>query len=91
MPILNSLTGMNEADRLGLETYLESSEDGMALYEACGFKCLSTSYWDAKKENPSQKWKELEESLGTPIMTHLMWRPVGGKVRKGETGSPMKA
>lgn len=47
--------GAEEADRLGLDSYLESSPEGKTLYEKSGFEVLDTfvadfSKWDGPKE-----------------------------------------
>lgn len=40
---------LEEADRLGYDTYLESSKSGKPLYEKCGFKEISLFRFDAGK------------------------------------------
>ena len=80
--------GVHEADRLGLETFIEATDDGKPLYEACGFTYMSTNYWESVKRNPSKKWIELSEYFQTPIHNYLMWRPKGGIFVEGETVVP---
>ena len=50
--------GADEADRLGLESYLEASPDGKFLYEKRGFRELETikmdfSKWGGPKDHPT--------------------------------------
>lgn len=50
--------GAEEADRLGLESYLEASPEGKSLYEKRGFEVLDTfvadfSKWGGPKEHGS--------------------------------------
>lgn len=76
--------GMREADRLGLEIFLEATDDGKPCYEAHGFLYMGTNYWEAAKRNPSKEWAALERYLQTPIHTYLMWRPVLGRLEGEE-------
>lgn len=80
--------GIREADRLGLETFIEATDDGKPCYEALGFVYMGTHYWESAKRNPSKEWSRWSAYLGTPIHTYLMWRPVGGVFVEGETVVP---
>ncbi|KAI4150567.1 MAG: hypothetical protein L6R39_002250 [Caloplaca ligustica] len=80
--------GVREADRLGLEAFIEATDDGKPAYEATGFTYMGTQYWESARRNPSEKWVELERYLQTPIHNYLMWRPKGGRFVEGETAIP---
>ena len=62
---------------MGLETYIDATEVGIPLFEACGFVKASRVDIDASKDEPSQQWKELREKL-LPFSFWPMWRPVRG-------------
>lgn len=62
---------------MGLETYIDATEAGIPLCEACGFVKASRVDFDAFKREPSQQWKDLREEL-LPFSFWPMWRPVRG-------------
>ena len=80
--------GTQKADELGLEAFVESTDYGKPCYEQHGFTYMNTVYMDTAKQNPSEKWMELEKELRTPFHCFLMWRPKGGNFIKGETVIP---
>ena len=49
---------------------------------------METNYWQTGKLNPCKQWEEMESYLQTPVHTHLMWRPKGGRFVNGETVVP---
>ncbi|KAI1500855.1 acyl-CoA N-acyltransferase [Biscogniauxia marginata] len=75
--------GMKKADELGLEIYLDSTPHGKPLYEVNGFTCLDENFIKPQRDNPDEKWKEIEQKVG-PFTFWLMWRPVGGKHETGK-------
>ena len=80
--------GMEKADELGLEAFVEATDDGKPCYEHHGFTYMNTVYMDPAKRNPSKKWSEMEKELRTPVHLYLMWRPKGGRFVDGETVVP---
>ncbi|KAF2674879.1 acyl-CoA N-acyltransferase [Microthyrium microscopicum] len=40
--------GMDKADKLGLENYLEASQAGKKLYESCGFRAIKEMQFDMR-------------------------------------------
>ncbi len=52
--------GVEEADRLNLEAFIEATDLGKVTYEACGFVYAGSNYLESAKRNASQKWRELE-------------------------------
>lgn len=80
--------GTEKADELGLEAFVESTDDGKACYEQHGFIYMNTFYMDSAKRDPSKKWVEMGNYLKTPVHCYLMWRPRGGKFEEGKTVVP---
>lgn len=80
--------GTEKADELGLEAFVESTNDGKPCYEKHGFTYMNTFYMDSTRRNPSKKWVEMENYLKTPIHCYLMWRPKGGYFEEGKTVVP---
>ncbi|RYP50307.1 hypothetical protein DL768_004160 [Monosporascus sp. mg162] len=79
--------GKAKADQLGLETFLDATAMGKPLYEANAYIPIEDNLIHPQKENPDEKWKDLEEKVG-PFTLTLMWRPVGGKYETGKTIKP---
>lgn len=71
--------GTKKADELGLESYVESTEDGQGFYEGHGFKVFDHFYLDIKKAEPEEEFKRLTKELALPLHGLYMWRPKGGK------------
>ncbi|POS72410.1 hypothetical protein DHEL01_v209191 [Diaporthe helianthi] len=67
--------GMEQADKLGLEVYLDSTGPGRPLYEANGFSYIQEHHIRPRKENPDREWQELEQKVG-PIVFWPMKRAV---------------
>ena len=68
--------GIDQADSLGLESFVEATPMGKFLYEAHGYKSIK-EVSVLRKEGASIEWKVLEEKL-LPIGYTAMWRPVNG-------------
>jgi len=72
--------GIQKADELGFETYIDASELGALLYKNYGF--LNPGWVDVKapvNEKPSARFKVLEDVL-LPLTFLPQWRPVEGKL-----------
>ena len=52
--------GVEEADRLNLESFIEATDLGKYAYEACGFVYAGTNYIESARRDASARWKELE-------------------------------
>lgn len=74
--------GIEKADELGLESYIDATEAGIPLYETCGYAKASKVDLDASKDEASQQWIELREKL-LPFSFWPMWRPAGGTSEMG--------
>jgi hypothetical protein len=84
--------GLNRADELGLETWLEASEQGQPIYEKLGF--LPYSMNKVSPVMPASytaeqiaEWEKLKKEI-LPIGAMTMWRPQGGKFVEGKTTKP---
>ncbi|KAK2600554.1 hypothetical protein N8I77_010079 [Diaporthe amygdali] len=82
--------GMNRADELGLEFFLDATPQGKPLYDANGFIVVEENVTAPTTDNPDEKWKETEEKV-SPFTFWLMWRPVGGKYEEGKTIKPWES
>lgn len=63
---------------MGLESYIDATDQGVPLYEAYGYVKAAGVSFHAEQEKPSQRWDELRREL-LPVTTWPMWRPAGGK------------
>lgn len=78
--------GLSIADSMQLEAFVESTEDGRALYEASGFTVVNAFYLDPQKEGASEEYKKVKnEIFSEPQRGWFMWRPKGGKFVPGKT------
>lgn len=85
--------GTQKADSMGLECWLDATDNGRPLYEKHGFIHLMDHFLDAdidKEKLTEAEREELkkirEETL--PIHITSMWRPVGGWYVEGMTVKP---
>ncbi|KAF7937061.1 hypothetical protein BELL_0092g00120 [Botrytis elliptica] len=79
--------GVERADELGVDAYVEATETGRLLYEKYGFMTYYEVVVNTSVENSSTTWKNLEETL-TPEPQYFMWRPIKGKFEVGKTWLP---
>ena len=77
--------GLQKADELGIDAFVEATDDGRPLYTAKGFGYVKTIFLNTAKKDPSEEWIGLEQRMGTPAHCLLMWRPKGGSDADGET------
>ncbi|KAI1084206.1 hypothetical protein F5B20DRAFT_524032 [Whalleya microplaca] len=66
--------GLEKADDLGLDTFVESTEVARRTYEKHGFNVIGDLDMDAHLENPSEDFNALRERLGCPIHGWIMKR-----------------
>ena len=76
--------GLEKADEMGLECYIDATSEGVPLYETFGF--LKGSKIDFIPPNGSNntEWQQLKQEL-TPFSFWPMWRPVKGLSRDDES------
>jgi hypothetical protein len=69
--------GLELADKLNVETWMEASSMGRPLYENHGFRSLSCIAFDTEKPDASDVWRRCEHEI-TPQPCFAMWRPRQG-------------
>lgn len=52
--------GVNKADNLGVQSFIEATELGRHLYEKYEFVLVSIDTVDTNVPNPSEDWKDME-------------------------------
>lgn len=82
--------GTNKADELGVESFVEATEDGRPSYLRHGFHITNEFDLAPKKENPGEEWKKLDKKL-RPMHGYFMWRPIRGEYEEGKTAIPWEA
>ncbi|KAL8687268.1 MAG: hypothetical protein Q9218_006507 [Villophora microphyllina] len=73
--------GVQKANELKLDTFIEAAEPGIPLYLKHGFEVNDYHWIDPKLENPSEQWKELKEKL-PPIRWAFMHRRAPSMARE---------
>ncbi|KAF2268655.1 hypothetical protein CC78DRAFT_565162 [Lojkania enalia] len=69
--------GIQRADQLNLEAWMEASVMGKPVYEKFGFRSLFKMAFDTEKNNASDQWHKMEHEM-TPQPFFVMWRPKQG-------------
>lgn len=78
--------GVKIADELGLESFIEASQDGVPLYVSYGYVPVGHLYLTAENEEPSPEWTSAYQKIRPdPYRVEVMWRPKDGKFMPGET------
>ncbi|KAF9760767.1 hypothetical protein IL306_004136 [Fusarium sp. DS 682] len=78
-----------KADEMGVELWLDATEQGVPVYEKHGFTVVNVNTIQPMKENPGEEWNKVKEELGT-MTFRQMWRPAGGDYQEGKTVKPWK-
>lgn len=74
--------GVQKADELGIECFVEATDPGSMLYQKFGFTNLMKVLVDA--ENGTKERHEMIKKLAPqPVKYWAMWRPKGGMLRDG--------
>lgn len=84
--------GVDKADELGLESWVDSSELARGLYQQYGFVFVSEQSItpdEPKGLSDAEKtaWAQTRD-LVEPVQTATMWRPKGGRYVEGVTAKP---
>lgn len=66
--------GIQKSEELGLDAFVESTEDGRAFYEAHGFEVFDDFYLDAATDSPNQDFTQEREELQLTIHGYYMKR-----------------
>ncbi|KAI3331302.1 hypothetical protein F4824DRAFT_476188 [Ustulina deusta] len=69
--------GMDKADKLGVEMFLDATPVGKPLYEANNFVCIKENIIAPETKTPDEGWKKLQSQVGR-VPFYLMWRPING-------------
>lgn len=83
--------GCKIADEMGLEAFVESTDDGRELYKAHGFVIVRPFFLDMPPivAGNEEELAKLKESIAPePYRVWLMWRPKGGNFEEGKTAFP---
>jgi N-acetylglutamate synthase-like GNAT family acetyltransferase len=67
--------GLAKADELGLDIFVESTEDGRGFYEAHGFEVFDDFSLDASTATPSKEFTQQTAALQLPLHGYYMKRP----------------
>ena len=81
--------GTREADKRGLEAYVEGTHLGRKVYERYGFVVMHMAglKFETPSPSPTAEWRRLVEDMQANPCA-IMWRPIGGKYVKGQTVVP---
>lgn len=79
--------GINKAEAMGVEMWLDATRYGVPVYEKHGFSIVHENNFAPKNDNPSLEWKEMAERL-EPMVMWQMWRPIGGRSDDGKNPRP---
>ncbi|KAL9018593.1 MAG: hypothetical protein Q9185_004109 [Variospora sp. 1 TL-2023] len=80
--------GVRKADEMGVEAFVEATDDGMPLYAKYGFRKTDDIVLKGELEGMDDDLRKLGREL--EWKGHYMWRPVGGRWVEGETRVPWK-
>ena len=79
--------GVQKADEMRVEAYVEASLLGKPVYEREGFIVVEAPDLDFDVPGSSEQRREFAERLRTGSLA-LMWRPLGGVYEAGKTVIP---
>ncbi|KAF2648406.1 hypothetical protein K491DRAFT_612804, partial [Lophiostoma macrostomum CBS 122681] len=79
--------GVEKADDMRVESFLEATDMGRELYQKLGFVVVSIEEADASRQGLDEEWEELRRKF-LPYHWHCMWRPVAGVFEQGVTKLP---
>jgi GNAT superfamily N-acetyltransferase len=80
--------GCKLADEMGLEAFVESTDNGRELYKAHGFVIVRPFFLDLPPATvgDEEEFARLKKIIAPePYRVWLMWRPKGGKFEQGKT------
>ena len=81
--------GHKQADQLQLESYIDATENGAALYQACGYAKADRIDLEILESPRSRRGRELQEEL-LPFSFWPVWRPVMGDYQREDAALPWK-
>ena len=65
--------GLERADRLGLETYVDATEEGKKLYDKYGFRVVNEHDFSTHRIDKSPTWREMETPITVPLVGDATW------------------
>lgn len=69
--------GVNRADILRVQSFIEATEVGKRLYERYGFVLVSIDTVDTNTPNPSEDWKDMDRRFKPiPWWVGQAWRDI---------------
>lgn len=71
--------GIQKSEELGLDAFVESTEDGVGFYKAHGFEVFDDFNLDATAESPSEEFTQKRQELQLPLHGYYMKRTVAKK------------
>jgi len=80
--------GTKKADEMGLDAFVEATDDGYPLYKAAGFVTVNEFVLDVEDKQEGEEYQRLRNDLKLPMHGYFMWRPAGGKFEEGVTKFP---
>ncbi|MCJ1246386.1 hypothetical protein MMC30_003593 [Trapelia coarctata] len=79
--------GIQKAEEMGVEMWLDATVYGVPLYKKHGFAVVNESDIRPTTDKPDVDWEMIEHDL-IPMVMWQMWRPVGGMDKEGKTIRP---
>ncbi|KAH7121841.1 acyl-CoA N-acyltransferase [Dactylonectria estremocensis] len=79
--------GIQRADEMGVEMWLDSTACGVPVYLKHGFLVVNENRVRPTKDEAGEAWRKLDQEL-QPMAFWQMWRPVGGIYDEGKTVKP---
>ncbi|KAI9148163.1 Ferric/cupric reductase transmembrane component B [Paramyrothecium foliicola] len=76
--------GMDKADDLAVEMFLDSTSEGKPLYDRHKFHTVEKNVISPQMDNPDEAWKGVKNKVGDTNWW-LMWRPVRGEYKEGRS------
>ena len=76
--------GLQKADKLGVEMWLNASPGAVSLYKKHGFIMILENDLNPSEDQPSEEWNEMKTRLKLDP-AFVMWRPPGGIYVEGRT------
>lgn len=82
--------GVKKAEELDVECFVEATDAGRQLYEKFGFTTLMKVLVDAEN-GTKERHEMIQKLLPSPLQYWALWRPKGGAVKGGQSGTLWEA
>ena len=83
--------GLQKADEMGVEFWLDATVRGKPLYESHGFGSVLKNVLTVDNSGANEGWKRLDRVMNEDPMTMwVMWRPIGGVFEVDEKGERVR-